>query len=976
MIELKTKINGCLTQNPTGACTNFEKELDYRGIPYGPISDWDVSEHLDMTSLFQDKTQFNQDLSKWDTSKVTTMEKMFLGATDFKGTYISKWDTSKVTNMNIMFLNANQFNSDLRNWNVDAVTTKNNMIRMTRGTGKFNFKTQLEAQNPTFWDSSVGWQGLGTQVYRNTIIKRTKYHCSDFGTTCPSGSTQSNWCLLCDKVECCPGDVECTCDNGTPTTGTECEAIGEDCAECDNGYVLDAPAGTGAQTCSIPPSTCAGYRDSFRKYTSIDVTVSDNAFVFTHTPPIRPPNTQTKNSFSLLDGITYDSSVTDWKNRKGSYGCELSDDGRCVQSLSYDDNPNEYGRYQFCTVEVLKNTTLVVETITTLTGYQSCSSSFGHMTIYDKTDSGEYTEASTSWPYTKIGNVMYCNLWVGPGDVYEITANKNDEPNKFDAARNVDTNDRITWQTGWTLPNPNLGGLKFCAQTAVCKSTDGSTTNSVPCRCGTNVCRGANNACTSSNDECKPLAAEPLTKLRAGITYYFRINTPGYPFQIDGATAKESGVVQYTASGTSVGYLSTDDGMSGNFEVEDARKTYYNDCLKDTSSGAPYDRNYTSTECTSGTGDCRCFLANSIETVIVDQSSESCDNGRLTYTGKTTNSVDYEISKTCLSSCQPRNARRLRAGRSLNAIIDLDNADLDGKCSETGACRGCKKCKDLQDARTDRQPFKKTVSKFVFAGVGSLTRDIGGCDPSVCLDTTKCSGTTADVCEGCKMCHTEAEILDPDAQIELTTEISTSTINTPVKLNAVFKRRGPQERTSGDGSCMPACIAAFPSEGTDICKWKKCKGCLACTLYRKNMPTARTYPVDGTSVVHKDYFRPRARTIDSDNTRNANVPSKFYGGCHVWCADAFNREDNTNIKANNPSITVEQARGKVCGWRSCSGCLACVKEAERLDAAAKNYEFRSHDGTGACLGPFLCRSGGLFKGKVQCNGCDESDPDF
>jgi hypothetical protein len=398
------------------------------------------------------------------------------------------------------------------------------------------------------------------------------------------------------------------------------------------------------------------------------------------------------------------------------------------------------------------------------------------------------------------------------------------------------------------------------------------------------------------------------------------------------------------------------------------RETYYNECLKDTSSGAPYDRDYTSTDCTGGTGDCRCFLANSIETVIVDQSSESCDNGRLTYTGKTTNSVDYEISKTCLSSCQPRVARRLRSGRSLSAVPELDSTDLDDECTVGGPCRGCKKCKDMQDARNDgKQPFKEPVSRFVFAQTGGLNRDIGGCSTTACTVTNNCE---LDACEGCKMCHDEAEVLDTTKVAEGTV-ISTSTINDDDKLDAVFKRRGPQERTSGDGSCMPACKIQFPIDGTNICKWKKCKGCLACTLYRKNIGSAQfdtSDKTDSPSATDAAFFRPRPRTIDSDGTRNANVPTKFYGGCHLWCGNAFNYADGTQLKTNHPSITPKEAREKVCGWRSCSGCLACVKEAERLDATTSEmaYEFRSHDGTNACLGPFLCRSGGPFHLTDKC----------
>ena len=41
---------------------------------YGPIEDWDVSEVTNMKNVFSDFRTFNADLSKWNTSAVTTMQ--------------------------------------------------------------------------------------------------------------------------------------------------------------------------------------------------------------------------------------------------------------------------------------------------------------------------------------------------------------------------------------------------------------------------------------------------------------------------------------------------------------------------------------------------------------------------------------------------------------------------------------------------------------------------------------------------------------------------------------------------------------------------------------------------------------------------------------------------------------------------------------------------------------------------------------
>ena len=79
----------------------------------GPIADWDVSAITDMSELFtedeasysygagDDGMVFNEDISNWDTSSVTTMYRMFYGASVFNQPL--SFDTSRVTNMFRMF---------------------------------------------------------------------------------------------------------------------------------------------------------------------------------------------------------------------------------------------------------------------------------------------------------------------------------------------------------------------------------------------------------------------------------------------------------------------------------------------------------------------------------------------------------------------------------------------------------------------------------------------------------------------------------------------------------------------------------------------------------------------------------------------------------------------------------------------------------------------------------------------------------
>ena len=44
---------------------------------YGPIASWNTSEITDMNYLFSSKAGFNEDISRWDVSNVTSLEYTF-----------------------------------------------------------------------------------------------------------------------------------------------------------------------------------------------------------------------------------------------------------------------------------------------------------------------------------------------------------------------------------------------------------------------------------------------------------------------------------------------------------------------------------------------------------------------------------------------------------------------------------------------------------------------------------------------------------------------------------------------------------------------------------------------------------------------------------------------------------------------------------------------------------------------------------
>jgi len=116
-----------------------DESLDYDGSQLvdnfnEDLSKWDVSKVTDMNCMFCGAKSFNGDISEWDVSNVTDMGCMFGGAESFNGD-ISEWDVSKVTVMNNMFDSAKSFNRDISRWDVSEVTV---MWTMFCGAKSFN----------------------------------------------------------------------------------------------------------------------------------------------------------------------------------------------------------------------------------------------------------------------------------------------------------------------------------------------------------------------------------------------------------------------------------------------------------------------------------------------------------------------------------------------------------------------------------------------------------------------------------------------------------------------------------------------------------------------------------------------------------------------------------------------------------------------------------------------------------------------
>ncbi len=122
--------------------TNMFAFIDVESFTAENFFDEASSGVYDMSGMFMNAANFNQDLNNWDVSQVglssdplvNDMYGMFYGASSFNGD-ITGWDVSNVTNMHAMFAGAESFNQDIGDWDVSSLQ---HMISMFANARSFN----------------------------------------------------------------------------------------------------------------------------------------------------------------------------------------------------------------------------------------------------------------------------------------------------------------------------------------------------------------------------------------------------------------------------------------------------------------------------------------------------------------------------------------------------------------------------------------------------------------------------------------------------------------------------------------------------------------------------------------------------------------------------------------------------------------------------------------------------------------------
>ena len=130
---------------------------------HGDINTWNVSGVSNMSGLFMNQTNFNDNISNWNVSNVLIMVDMFKGASSFNQP-IGRWNVSRVAAMDSMFSGASAFNEDIRHWDITNTTSMNEM---------FSNATAFLEKYPrasSYWIRTIFFEPLVDQTIKTAVL--------------------------------------------------------------------------------------------------------------------------------------------------------------------------------------------------------------------------------------------------------------------------------------------------------------------------------------------------------------------------------------------------------------------------------------------------------------------------------------------------------------------------------------------------------------------------------------------------------------------------------------------------------------------------------------------------------------------------------------------------------------------------------------------------------------------------------------
>ena len=235
---------------------SWEQEINVDRTEFNAnISNWDTSKVTNMNAMFRDASSFNQDIGGWDTSKVTDMEDVFLSASSFNQD-IGGWDTSQVTELDDMFDGATAFNQDIGGWDTSQVTDMDEMLyaasSFNQDIGSWDTSQVTDMGSmfngaTTFNHDISGWTGTAatsvqTDMFTGATAFNAKYACADANngpaSTCQQGINSSGGgggvpagAILCPGF---PSTDYCDCSGDCTSQPTWCSCDAAKAPTCCN----------------------------------------------------------------------------------------------------------------------------------------------------------------------------------------------------------------------------------------------------------------------------------------------------------------------------------------------------------------------------------------------------------------------------------------------------------------------------------------------------------------------------------------------------------------------------------------------------------------------------------------------------------------------------------------------------------------------------------------------------------------------
>ncbi len=149
----------------TGTVTTMVRMFSGASVFNQNIGAWNTGAVTTMQEMFSGSSVFNQNIGTWNTGAVTTMEFMFYQAFNFNQN-IGAWNTSAVTNMSTMFSEAASFNQNIGAWNTGAVTDMSGMFQFSNA-----------------FNQNIGTWTLNPSVDLRFMLSNSGMNCNNYSAT-------------------------------------------------------------------------------------------------------------------------------------------------------------------------------------------------------------------------------------------------------------------------------------------------------------------------------------------------------------------------------------------------------------------------------------------------------------------------------------------------------------------------------------------------------------------------------------------------------------------------------------------------------------------------------------------------------------------------------------------------------------------------------------------------------------------------